>query len=327
MVRDARHGETVCSDCGLVVAEGEIDRGPEWRGFDHGERERKSRVGAPITDRLHDKGLSTAIDWQDKDAYGNRLSARKRQRMSRLRTWNKRFRTHDAGQRNLRQALGEIDRMASALGVPETTCETASVTYRRALEAGLLPGRSIEAIATAALYTATKAAGAPRTIDEVAAVSRIDRTEFTRAYRYVVRELGLEIVPAGSAQHLPRYVSELDLYPSESNGISFCTGNFIAMGADLSEAIHHFGDNIHYVHFRDVEGDAEDVTEVWHDAGPTDMLAAMRAFHEIGFDGPMRPDHVPTMQSETNERPGYEMKGRILAVGYMRGLIEAVTDE
>jgi len=211
LVRDARHGETVCSDCGLVVAEGEIDRGPEWRGFDHGERGRKSRVGAPITDRLHDKGLSTAIDWQDKDAYGNRLSARKRQRMSRLRTWNKRFRTHDAGQRTLRQALGEIDRMASALGVPETTCETASVTYRRALEAGLLPGRSIEAIATAALYAATKAAGAPRTIDEVAAVSRIDRTEFTRAYRHVVRELGLEIVPAGSAQHLPRYVSELDL--------------------------------------------------------------------------------------------------------------------
>ena len=102
LVRDARHGETVCSDCGLVVAKGEIDRGLEWRGFDHGERGRKSRVGAPITDRLHDKGLSTAIDWQDKDAYGNRLSARKRQRMSRLRTWNKRFRTHDAGQRNLR---------------------------------------------------------------------------------------------------------------------------------------------------------------------------------------------------------------------------------
>ena len=211
MVRDARHGETVCSDCGLVVAEGEIDRGPEWRGFDHGERGRKSRVGAPITDRLHDKGLFTAIDWQDKDAYGNRLSARKRQRMSRLRTWNKRFRTHDAGQRTLRQALGEIDRMASALGVPETIHETASVIYRRALEAGLLPGRSIEAIATAALYAATKAAGAPRTIDEVAAVSRIDRTEFTRAYRHVVRELGLEIVLAGPAQYLPRYISELDL--------------------------------------------------------------------------------------------------------------------
>ena len=113
--------------------------------------------------------------------------------------------------RTPRQALGEIDRMASALGVPETIRETASVTYRRALEAGLLPGRSIEAIATAALYAATKAAGAPRTIDEVAAVSRIDRTEFTRAYRHVVRELGLEIVLAGPAQYLPRYISELDL--------------------------------------------------------------------------------------------------------------------
>lgn len=61
------------------------------------------------------------------------------------------------------------------------------------------------------------------------------------------------------------------------------------MGADLPEAIHHFGDSIHYVHFRDVEEDAEDVTEIWHDAGPTDMLGVMRAFHEVGFEGPMRP--------------------------------------
>lgn len=156
----------------------------------------------------------------------------------------------------------------------------------------------------------------------------------------VAEEAGVKLAlhpddpPLSPVRGVPRIITSpeaydrvLDLYPSESNGISFCTGNFIAMGADLPEAIHHFGDSIHYVHFRDVEGDAEDVTEVWHDAGPTDMLAAMRAFHEIGFDGPMRPDHVPTMQGETNERPGYEMKGRIFAVGYMRGLLEAVTEE
>jgi transcription initiation factor TFIIB len=211
LVKDSQHGERVCDDCGLVTEAGEIDHGPEWRGFDATERRERSRVGAPTTDRLHDKGLSTSIGWQDKDAYGKALSARKRQQVSRLRTWNERFRTQDSRQRNLRQALGEIDRMASALGLADTVRETASVIYRRALEDDLLLGRSIEGIATAAVFGATKQAGTPRTIDEVTAVSRIDETEFMRAYRYITQELGLEIAPATPTQYLPRFVSDLDL--------------------------------------------------------------------------------------------------------------------
>ncbi|ELZ35127.1 transcription factor TFIIB cyclin-related protein [Halorubrum distributum JCM 10247] len=82
---------------------------------------------------MHDKGLSTNIGWQDKDAYGKSLSGRQRRRMQRLRTWNERFRTRDSKERNLKQALGEIDRMASALGLPDNVRETASVIYRRAL--------------------------------------------------------------------------------------------------------------------------------------------------------------------------------------------------
>jgi transcription initiation factor TFIIB len=138
---DTEHGETVCEECGLVVEEDEIDRGPEWRAFDSAEKDEKSRVGAPTTNMMHDKGLSTNIGWQDKDAYGNQLSNRQRQKMQRLRTWNERFRTRDSKERNLKQALGEIDRMASALGLPESVRETASVIYRRALNENLLPGR------------------------------------------------------------------------------------------------------------------------------------------------------------------------------------------
>ncbi len=74
---------------------------------------------------MHDKGLSTNIDWRDKDAYGNSLSSNQRQKMQRLRKWNERFRTRDSKERNLKQALGEIDRMASALGLPENVRETA----------------------------------------------------------------------------------------------------------------------------------------------------------------------------------------------------------
>jgi transcription initiation factor TFIIB len=211
LATDTEHGETVCTDCGLVVEADEIDHGPEWRAFDSKEKDQKSRVGAPTTQMMHDKGLSTNIGWQDKDAYGKTLSSRQREKMQRLRTWNERFRTRDSKERNLKQALGEIDRMASALGLPENVRETASVIYRRALSDDLLPGRSIEGVATSALYAAARQAGTPRSLDEIATVSRVDKDEIARTYRYVVRELGLEIQPADPEQYVPRFASELDL--------------------------------------------------------------------------------------------------------------------
>jgi transcription initiation factor TFIIB len=211
LVTDDERGETVCSECGLVVEEDEIDPGPEWRAFDASEKDEKSRVGAPTTQMMHDKGLSTNIGWQDKDAYGNALSSRQREKMQRLRTWNERFRTRDSKERNLKQALGEIDRMASALGLPENVRETASVIYRRALDEDLLPGRSIEGVSTASLYAAARQAGTPRSLDEIAAVSRVDKDEIARTYRYVVRELNLEIEPADPESYVPRFASDLDL--------------------------------------------------------------------------------------------------------------------
>jgi len=211
LVTDEERGETVCGECGLVVEEDEIDPGPEWRAFDSKEKDQKSRVGAPTTQMMHDKGLSTNIGWQDKDAYGNALSSRQREKMQRLRTWNERFRTRDSKERNLKQALGEIDRMASALGLPENVRETASVIYRRALDEDLLPGRSIEGVATAALYAAARQAGTPRALDEISNVSRVDKDEIARTYRYVVRELNLEIKPADPESYVPRFSSDLDL--------------------------------------------------------------------------------------------------------------------
>ncbi|WP_181686112.1 transcription initiation factor IIB [Halorhabdus salina] len=208
---DSERGETVCSECGLVVEEDEIDPGPEWRAFDSKEKDEKSRVGAPTTNMMHDKGLSTNIGWQDKDAYGNSLSSRQREKMQRLRTWNERFRTRDSKERNLKQALGEIDRMASALGLPENVRETASVIYRRALDEDLLPGRSIEGVATSSLYAAARQAGNPRSLDEINNVSRVEKDETARTYRYVVRELGLEVKPADPTSYVPRFASDLDL--------------------------------------------------------------------------------------------------------------------
>jgi transcription initiation factor TFIIB len=211
VVNDEEHGESVCADCGLVVEEDGIDRGPEWRAFNSAEKDQKSRVGAPTTNTMHDKGLSTNIDWRDRDAYGNSLSGRQRQKMQRLRKWNERFRTRDAKERNLKQALGEIDRMASGLGLPKNVRETASVIYRRALQDDLLPGRSIEGVATSCVYAAARQAGVPRSLDEITEVSRVEKSEIARTYRYVVRELGLEVKPADPESYVPRFASSLGL--------------------------------------------------------------------------------------------------------------------
>lgn len=206
---DETRGETTCTDCGLVVSEDNIDHGPEWRSFS--DTENQSRVGAPTTQLMHDKGLSTVIGWQNRDAGGQSLSSRQRKRMSRLRTWDERARTKDSRDRNLKQALGEIERMGSALGLPKQVEETASVLYRRCLDEDLLRGRSIEGVATAALYAAARQCGYPRTLDEFATVCRVEQMEVSRTYRYLADELNLEMRPANPKDYLPRFASDLEL--------------------------------------------------------------------------------------------------------------------
>ena len=211
LVKSADGTELTCEDCGLIIEETNVDRGPEWRAFNHAERQKKSRVGAPTTNTMHDKGLTTTIDWKDKDAYGQSLSSEKRSQMNRLRKWQNRIRTKDAGERNLQFALSEADRMASALGVPRSVREVASVIYRRALNEDLIRGRSIEGVSTATLYAACRKEGIPRSLEEVTAVSRVERKEIGRTYRYISQALGLEMEPVDPTKYVPRFCSDLDL--------------------------------------------------------------------------------------------------------------------
>lgn len=138
-------------------------------------------------------------------------------------------------------------------------------------------------------------------------------------------------------RNLPRIMSSvtafrrmLEIVPSENSGITFCQGNFalmpevISAQTNLPELIREFGrEKIPFVHFRDVQGTVQKFQETFHDDGQTDLPECMRAYSEIGFEGPMRPDHVPTMAGESNDRPGYEILGRLFALGYIRGLEQA----
>jgi mannonate dehydratase len=113
------------------------------------------------------------------------------------------------------------------------------------------------------------------------------------------------------------------LIPSPRNAICFCQGTFAEMGVNIPATIRQLGEHIAYVHFRDVHGTPESFTESFHDNGSTDMFAAIAAYQEIGFRGPIRPDHVPQLAGEDDGEPGYTMKGRLFAYGYILGLAEA----
>lgn len=115
----------------------------------------------------------------------------------------------------------------------------------------------------------------------------------------------------------------LSLAPSPHNAICFCLGTFVEMGIDIIDAIRRLGSHINYVHFRDVRGTAKSFAETFHDNGPTDMVAVIRALKEAGYSGPIRPDHVPQLVGEDEGEPGYTMLGRLFAFGYIRGLLQA----
>jgi len=114
------------------------------------------------------------------------------------------------------------------------------------------------------------------------------------------------------------------MVPSPMNTITMCQGNFTLMTDDLPGVIRKFGKKTSFVHFRDVKGVPTKYEETWHDAGKTDMLACMKAYKDIGFDGVLRPDHVPTVEGDSNEHAGYSSFGRLYAIGYIRGLRQAV---
>jgi len=118
----------------------------------------------------------------------------------------------------------------------------------------------------------------------------------------------------------------LNLVPSSVNGLTFCQANFRAMGENIEDLAREWcaQKKIFFVHFRDIQGQGEYFRETFHDDGPTDMARMMQVYHEGGFDGPMRPDHAPTLEGESNERPGYAFQGKIFAFGYMKGLMDAL---
>ncbi|MBD3195248.1 MAG: transcription initiation factor IIB [Candidatus Lokiarchaeota archaeon] len=208
---DENRGLIVCENCGLVHTEKYIDRGPEWRAFDADQKKKRTRTGAPMTYMIHDKGLSTMIDWKNRDIYGKEIPAKLRGQIYRLRKWQSRIRVSDATERNLTFALSELDRMASNLDLQKNLRECSAKIYRDAVEKHLIRGRSIEGVAAASLYAACRMYKVPRTLNEIADIARVDKKEIGRSFRFISKELKLNLNPTKASDFLTRFISELEL--------------------------------------------------------------------------------------------------------------------
>ncbi|MHA1279187.1 MAG: transcription initiation factor IIB [Candidatus Helarchaeota archaeon] len=211
LIKDYERAEIICMNCGLVLHERMVDDGPEWRAFDMEQLDKRARVGAPSTYTIHDKGLSTMIDWRNQDIFGKNLTPRRRAQIYRLRKWQRRIRISDAKERNLAVALSELDRMSSHLSLPRNAREVAAMIYRKAVDKRLIRGRSIEGVCAAALYASCRQCRIPRTLEEIASIAKVNKKEIGRNYRYIARKLSINIPPTDPIDYISRFVSDLQL--------------------------------------------------------------------------------------------------------------------
>ena len=211
LIRDYEAGEFVCERCGFVISSTLIDHGPEWRAFDAEQREKRTRVGAPLTWTIHDKGLSTIIDWRGRDVYGRKLKPMQSAWVYRMRKWHRRSKVSGATERNLAFALSELTKVSYKLNLPKNVLETAAVLYRRVVRERLIRGRSIQGVAAASIYLACRQCNIIRTLEEVSKAAHISKKEGGRNYRFLLRKLRTRVPPVDPKNYVSKFVNHLAL--------------------------------------------------------------------------------------------------------------------
>jgi len=206
---DKRSGEISCVGCGYVIVPVMADAGPEWRAFDGEKEDDRSRSGAPITMKMHDKGLSTKISWRRRGR--GEMTKAQLEKLSNLKKWDRRTQVANSNERNLTRALSELNSICSTLAIPDAVSETASVLYRKALKNKLVRGRSLRGMAAATVYLACKQCGVVRLLPEVARATNMTKKEVGRCYRLVVEVLSLRTPAIDTRLYVSRFVNNLNL--------------------------------------------------------------------------------------------------------------------
>jgi transcription initiation factor TFIIB len=208
---DEEKGEVICNDCGLIVEEKMVDTGIDLSGkFDKSEK--KGRSGAPMSMQKFDKGLTTNVG-EISDIY--KLDTKQTRKFLRLKKWQERVST--SIERNLRLAMAELRRVSAYLNLPTVVGDEAARLYNYVLQRGFVRGRSMESVIAACIYAACRSYNIPRTLDEIAHASDIERKEIGRTYRFIIRRMTIKITPSSPNDYISRFSSILKLSPKTQN--------------------------------------------------------------------------------------------------------------
>ena len=208
-ITDGVTGEIVCSSCGCVISENIEDRGAERRNFP--DKSDNTRTGPGLSLKMFDRGLNTIIGVSNQDSVGKQISAKNAQTFGRLRKWDNRSQTKNSSNRSLRNALRELDKVQSKLGLSDTVIERAALFYRKAAEKNLLRGRTVNGMAAACLYASCRDLDHVRTLTEIAKQFEINRKEVARSYRSLFKALDFVVSITDPIKSIGKIASKIGI--------------------------------------------------------------------------------------------------------------------
>jgi transcription initiation factor TFIIB len=213
VITDTESGEMICTNCGIVISNDKSSQQvtPEWRAFDANQTRDRSRVGMPMTLTRHDRGLSTVIGRPDKDASGHALDNSMSSMMHRLRTWDYRIQVRSPTDRSLKNAFQKLDTLKGRLGLPGNVIEKAAYIYRKVQQLRMVRGRTISAAIAASIYIASREAGVPRTLAEIASHSNVSYKEISKAYRQIVWNLDLKVPMVDPIKCIAKIANKMEI--------------------------------------------------------------------------------------------------------------------
>jgi len=209
LVFDPNRSERICRECGVVIEYNSLDMGPEWRAFNAQEKEKRSRVGLPLSFAMSDKGLSTTIG----NVYTEtktKLSVARKYELLRMVKWHRRV-VNSSKHRNLTTAMTILDKYCDKLHLPFQVKELAALTYRKSLDKNLVKGRSINMIVAASIYIACRMTRTQRWLREISEVGNMELNELTKAYRLIITELDLDVPRSIAQNRVPKIASKVHI--------------------------------------------------------------------------------------------------------------------
>jgi transcription initiation factor TFIIB len=189
LMRDVEYVEIVCIDCGFVINRKFIEEGSKWSTYSEEQKANRVRTDTSLTFTIHAKGSTTVIDWNKRDTQNKNFSTNQKTQSYHLHKWQRRIKITGSTEHNLAFALSEITKNANKLNLPKNVLETAADTYRKAAKKHLTNGRSIQSIATAALYLACRQHTLPITLDKITQTSTVNKKEIASNYRFLIKKL------------------------------------------------------------------------------------------------------------------------------------------